>query len=79
MAPFVNARTSAAIPSRKRLQRARRMGRAAFRNGNRRGKLVARLCHPADARSYEDGYDDARVKAALRYPGTGSGYKGGWF
>ena len=71
--------TPAAVPSRRHLQRARRMGRAAFRNGNWRGKLVARLCHPATARSYEDGYDDARVKAALRYPGTGSGYTGGWF
>ena len=55
------------------------MGRAAFRNGNWRGNLVARLCHPATARSYEAGYDDARVKAALRYPGTSSGYTGGWF
>ena len=75
----MNPRSAVSVPSRKHLQRARRMGRAAFRNGNWRGNLVARLCHPATARSYEDGYDDARVKAALRYPGTASGYTGGWF
>ncbi len=66
-------------PARKHLDRARRMGRAAFRNGNWRGNLVARLCHPATAQAYEHGYDDARIKAALRYPGTSSGYAGGWF
>ncbi len=55
------------------------MGRSAFRNGNWRGNLIARLCHPATAQAYEDGYDAARVKAALRYPGTSSGYTGGWF
>ena len=44
-----------------------------------RGNLVAGLCHPATAQAYEDGYDTARVKAALRYPGTNSGYTGGWF
>ena len=66
-------------PARKHLNRARRMGRAAYRNGNWRGNLVARLCHPATAKAYEDGYDAARIKAALRYPGTSSGYTGGWF
>ena len=70
---------SGAPPARKHLDRARRMGRAAFRNGNWRGNLVAGLCHPATAQAYEDGYDTARVKAALRYPGTNSGYTGGWF
>ncbi len=70
---------SGAPPARKHLDRARRMGRAAFRNGNWRGNLVARFCHPATAQAYEDGYDAARVKAALRYPGTNYGYTGGWF
>ena len=70
---------SGAPPARKHLDRARRMGRAAFRNGNWRGNRVARLCHPATAQAYEDGYDAARVKAALRYPGTSSGYTAGWF
>ena len=64
---------------RKHLDRARRMGRAAFRNGNWRGNLVSRLCHPATAKAYEDGYDAARIKPALRYPGTNSGYAGGRF
>lgn len=34
--------------------------------------------HPT-AHAYKHGYDAALVKAALRYPGTSSGYTGGWF
>ena len=56
---------------RKHLNRARRMGRAAYRNGDWRGNLVAHLCHPATAQAYESGYDDARLRAALRYSTSG--------
>ena len=62
----MTSRTSTTAPARKHLERTRRMGRAAFRNGNWRDSLVARLCHPVSARPYEDGYDAARTKAALR-------------
>ena len=68
-----------APPARKHLNRARRMGRTAYRNGNWRGNLIARLRHPATAQAYENGCDAARIKAALRYPGTSSGCTAGWF
>lgn len=64
---------------RKERKRGASLGRKHYRNGTWRGSLVARFCHADIAAAYEKGYDAAFLQAALRYPGTSSGYMGGRF